>query len=270
MRSLVRAWRRLQRRVRAARRLVLFLDFDGTLAPLVDHPSQARVPDHIRAVLKQLNSIPRVSVSIISGRRLQDLKRCVRVRGLSYIGNHGLEAEGPCGRYCHSMAQRSRPLMKRLARDLQAAIDRIPGAWVEDKGLTLSVHYRRVRLTGRPRLRWAIRQMMRPHEDQRRLRMRSGKAVWEIRPAVQWHKGTAIEWLLRRIHARHEDLIICLGDDRTDEDAFQAVNRLRGISILVGRRRETTARYWLRDVSAVSDWLGRLASELRGSEISTR
>ena len=259
MRPLGKAWPRLQRQVQSARHVCLFLDFDGTLAPLVKHPSTARMPDRARALLKQLRNTPRVSVGIVSGRRLQDLKRCVRVRGLSYVGNHGLEAEGPYGRYLHPAARRSRPLLKQLARKLRRAVELIPHAWVEDKELTLSVHYRQVSAKHRPVLRRDFRKAMQPYEDKRHVRVCRGKAVWEIRPEVRWHKGLAIRWVLRRMHANRSTLVICLGDDRTDEDAFHTVNRLHGVSIHVGKGRTgTAATYRLRDAPAVSNWLRQL------------
>lgn len=259
MRPLGRAWPRLQRRVQSARHVCLFLDFDGTLAPLVAHPSKARMPDRTRALLEQLRNTPRVSVGIVSGRRPQDLKRCVRVRGLSYIGNHGLEAEGPYGRYLHLVARRSRPLLKQLARKLRRAVELIPGAWVEDKELTLSVHYRQVSITHRPVLRRDFRNAMQPYEDKRHVRVCRGKAVWEIRPDVRWHKGLAIRWVLRRMNANRSTLVICLGDDRTDEDVFTVVNHLGGLSVLVGRQStRTAARYWLKDPHEVQRWLADL------------
>lgn len=253
------AWPRLQRQVQSARHVCLFLDFDGTLAPLAEHPSQVRMPDRARALLKQLRNTPHVSVGIVSGRRLQDLKRCVRVKDLSYIGNHGLEAEGPYGRYLHPVARRSRPLLKQLARKLRRAVEPIPHAWVEDKALTLSVHYRRVSLKHRPVLRRDFRKAMQPYEDKRHVRVCRGKAVWEIRPDVRWHKGLAIRWVLRRMNANRSTLVICLGDDRTDEDAFNVVNQLGGLSVFVGRQStRTAARYWLKNPREVQRWLADL------------
>ena len=263
MRPLGHSWPRLRRQLQAARHVCLFLDFDGTLAPLATHPAKARMPNRVRALLKQLRNTPRVSVGIVSGRRLQDLKGCVRVRGLSYVGNHGLEAEGPYGRYLHPAARRSRPLLKQLARKLRRAVELIPHAWVEDKELTLSVHYRQVSAKHRPVLRRALRRTVQPYEATRQIRVCQGKAVWDIRPDVRWHKGLAIRWVLRRIDADRRSLVICLGDDRTDEDAFQTVNRLHGVSIHVGKGRTgTAATYRLRDVPAVSNWLRQLVRAL--------
>ncbi|MBI3311924.1 MAG: trehalose-phosphatase, partial [Candidatus Omnitrophica bacterium] len=198
-------------------------------------------------------------VGIVSGRRLQDLKGCVRVKGLSYVGNHGLEAEGPYGRYLHPAARRSRPLLKQLAWKLRRAVEPIPHAWIEDKELTLSVHYRQVSAKHRPVLRRNFRNAMRPYEDKRHVRVCRGKAVWDIRPDVRWHKGLAIRWVLRRMHADRGTLVICLGDDRTDEDAFNVVNHQGGLSIFVGRQStRTAARYWLRNPREVQKWLADL------------
>ena len=259
MRPLGSEWPRLQRQVQSARHVWLFLDFDGTLAPLAEHPSKARMPDRVRALLKQLRDTPHLSVGIISGRRTQDLKRCVRVRSLSYIGNHGLEAEGPYGRYLHPVAQRSRPLLRQLARKLRPAVELIPGAWVENKGLTLSVHYRQVGIKHRPVLRRDLRKAVQPYEDKRQVRVCCGKAVWEIRPDVRWDKGMAIRWLLSRASTGRRSLVICLGDDRTDEDAFRVVNRLGGVTVFVGSpARRSAASYGLKNSREVGDWLEAL------------
>jgi len=262
MRPLQAWWPTIQQRVVSARHVMLCCDFDGTLAPIVDHPSRARLPIDTKRLLKRLVDLPRVRVVLVSGRALRDLKRMVGLRGLYYIGNHGLELQGPTLRYVNPIAQARRPLLKRIARRLKAALRPIPGAWVEEKGLTLSVHWRAVPRSAQRTFHQLLKTVTAPYLKRGVMRLTRGKRVVEIRPAVDWNKGMVVDWLLTRIAGRHASTrhwIMYLGDDQTDEDAFRMVNRLGGTSVFVGDpRRRTAARFWLKDPQAVHSWLAAL------------
>lgn len=123
---------------------VLFLDYDGTLAPIVEDPAAAQMGPAMQHVLTALAQHPRYHLSIVSGRALADLRTRVGGKGLYLAGNHGLEIEGPGICYQHPEVWRLRPELDALAQAMKGDLEAIPGAWVEDKGLTLSVHFRRV------------------------------------------------------------------------------------------------------------------------------
>lgn len=236
LRPLWPSWSAVRRRVVSAKHLSLFLDYDGTVVPLADHPSQARLPPAMKRLLQRLAGRPGVWVALVSGRSLADLKRMVGLAGLCYVGNHGLELQGPTLRYVNPVARATRPLLARLGQGLTQALASIPGAWVEDKALTLSVHYRRVTPGERLRVKHVFYQVVRPSQEQRRIRVTAGKDVFEVRPPVRWTKGTMLSWLLTRQRAlagRASVLPVCLGDDATDEDAFEALQD-RGITVAVG------------------------------------
>lgn len=229
-------WPAIRRKVASCTYLSLFLDYDGTLVPFADHPSGARLSPAMKRLLQRLAGQPGVWVALVSGRALADLKRMVGLAGLCYVGNHGLELQGPMLRYVNPVARATRPLLARLGRRLTQALASIPGAWVEDKGLTLSVHYRRVAAGERLRVKHVFYQVVRPFQEQRRIRVTAGKDVFELRPPVRWTKGTMLSWLLTRqiaLAGSSSVLPVYLGDDVTDEDAFKVL-RDRGITVAVG------------------------------------
>ncbi|MBI4355152.1 MAG: trehalose-phosphatase [Candidatus Omnitrophica bacterium] len=249
-------WPALARRVRRARRLLLMLDYDGVLTPLVRHPRIARLPAAHRRLLRQLSRQPGTTVGVLSGRKLSELRAMVGVRGLIYGGNHGLELTGPVGRFVHPEARRSAALIRQLARHLAQAVGTIPGAWVEPKTLSLSLHYRGVRPGQRARLQQLFYRVVGPLVRQRRVRVTTGKRILEVRPPVAWDKGRALWWLLQRPSLRGA-VPVFIGDDLTDEDAFRAIRR-RGVGIRVGPVLRTAARYRLRSPREVAELLRRL------------
>ena len=240
--------------------LVMCLDFDGTIAPIAEHPARVRAPVAAKRVLAQLAGDPTVTVALISGRALRDLRAACAIRGAYYAGNHGLELSGPGVRWVHPVARRLRPRLQRIARTLASAVRGLPGAWVEDKTLTCSVHWRGVAPARRRALRRIIARSLAPW--QRQIRVTRGKCVWEIRPPVDWGKGAAIAWLVRWLPQpknQRRPLLVVLGDDQTDEDAFRMANRRGGVSIRVGgRSRASAARHRLRSPRRVTEWLKTL------------
>lgn len=267
--SLWTAWPDVAARLTSAGSLALLLDYDGTLAPIAPHPSQATVSAVTRRLLGRLAQEPGVWVALVSGRALRDLARMVRVRALYYVGNHGLEVAGPRLRYVNPIAQRRRPLMARLVGELGEAVQAFPGAWVEDKGLTLTVHYRGVAPAAIPPLQASVDEVIRPFRAQQSCVVTEGKCVIEIRPPVQWTKGTIVRWLVVRLAALSATgpvLPVYVGDDATDEDAFQAL-RGDGITIAVGPDdRPTAAHYRVASPAEVRRFLRRVCTLRRRTE----
>ena len=253
-------------RIAAADRVWLMLDYDGTLTPIVAHPAHARLSAATRRLLARLADRSGVRVTVLSGRALRDVARRVGVRAIDYGGNHGLEWCGRRLRFRHPDAAAARPLLRRLARRLREGLRRIPGAQVEDKGLTLSVHWRTVPPSAHRVLQHAVARLTAPDRHEGRVRLTPGKRVVEIRPTVHWDKGAMVTWLWRRAALKQRTVAVYLGDDQTDEPAFRAVNRLGGYSVVVGgTRRRTAARHRLRDPRAVGAWLAALARALERS-----
>lgn len=237
-------------------RYLLLLDYDGTLTPIRKRPELALLSQQRRKTLRQLSHQPEIKMAIISGRKLSDIKSIVNLPGLIYVGNHGLEIEAKGTLKTHLAAKRFIPLLKRIKAVLINKV-KIKGVWIEDKGLTLSFHFRQVSQNRRKRLYKLFYETIDPW--QKKIRITKGKKVFEIRPPIDWDKGKAIEWLINRLKLK-KYLPVYIGDDRTDEDAFRALKG-KGISLKVGMGGKTAADKRLRNTAGVYRFLSRLGQK---------
>jgi len=236
------------------RPLCLLLDFDGTLAPIRKWPEKAQISGLTRSLLNRLSRLERLYVGILSGRALHDLYSKVKLPGLYYGGCHGLEMEGPGFSYQHPGGAKFRPLLSQIARKFKAQFRLIPGVMVEDKGLSVSLHHRNVKRGAIPCLRESFNRVLGEYSEW--IEAIPGKEVLEARPKLDWNKGDAVLLLLdeaRRKEGKHPSCFY-LGDDQTDEDAFVALGK-KGISVRVGREQPTAARYFLRNIKEVQEFL---------------
>lgn len=227
--------------------ICFMFDYDGTLVPIVPHPSMAKLSDSRRKLLKRLSAIPGVIVALVTGRSLTDIRRLAGIPGVILVANHGFEIlkDGrifyPCGR------KFQKPLLK-LAHDINRELRNIPGVVIESKGFSVAVHYRLA-----PKKQWDVikERILETSAGLRKshhLQLTSGKCLWEIRPALYWNKGSAVLWILRKF-ARHATPVY-LGDDVTDEDAFKALRR-RGLTIAVAEKPCRSAAITIRDISFI-------------------
>ena len=261
------AWADISRRLGEARHVLLLSDYDGTLTPIVDRPELADLAENTRRILQALARQRNLTVGIVSGRALGDLYNRVRVRGIVYAGNHGLEIEGPGVSFVNPLAEDIRPVLRLLHQVLSRALSTMKGVLVEDKGLTLSVHYRLVEEEKAKEV-WSIfDRIVGAARSVGKVRATSGKKVLEVRPAIPWDKGRAIALLQERYQKRFHKrkvLTIFLGDDTTDEDGFKVVEKGDGISIFVGEENTgSRARYYLRSPAEVQEFLARLQGRWR-------
>jgi trehalose-phosphatase len=216
--DLLASWDTLAGALRA-RQLAVFLDYDGTLSPIVDDPGAASLADGAGAVLSRLAQ--RYPVAIISGRDLSDLRDRVGVDGLWYAGSHGFELVGPAGEhYAHEPARAALPALEAAGRQLRDRLAGVPGARVEHKGYSLAAHYRRVDADRVDEVVGAARDIGGRYGQ---LRVTEGRRVVELRPDVAWDKGRALKLLLDRTTGPGPVLPVYAGDDLTDEDALTAV-----------------------------------------------
>ena len=247
---------RIVERTLRSRRTFLLLDYDGTLAPIRPRPELAVLDDAARNLLERLSRDPRFSVAVISGRKLSDLKARVKLKNILYAGNHGLELEGPVFSVTHAKARSSRKVLQAVKAALEPLTKIFTGSFIEDKGLTLTYHHRLMPSALDGWMSKSISGNITPWTGNGGVRVHKGKKTLEVRPAVNWDKGSAVNWLLLREDP--ESYPIYIGDDRTDESAFKALKG-RGVTVRVGRNRRSSARYFVKSPREVLDFLSCLA-----------
>lgn len=225
-------WRSLLARIASQPTVLLLIDFDGTLSEIVAGPEDATLRPGNAALLTALGRKPGYVVGIISGRGIDDVSQRVGVAGLVYAGNHGLEIRSPSLEYRHPSACAAIPVLAGAANSLASALADIPGAQVENKTLTLTVHYRRTPEEHHKRAASIFRDVTGHLVDDGICRVTGAKLALELRPAVDWHKGRALELIRRRLSPGAFSIYI--GDDDTDEDAFRAAQAAGGAGVFVG------------------------------------
>jgi trehalose-phosphatase len=269
VKHLFKVWDDFSAACRAATHILLLADYDGTLATIVGRPADAILSAGVRQQLINLARQPEISVGVISGRSIEELKSMVGIEGIYYSGNHGLEIEGPGFKYTGPTADFARTTLKELAGQLAAELADIAGVIIQDKGLSLSVHYRLAAKDKEKPVTDAVRRLTTPLIKEGKIRVYGMKKVWEIRPPVDWDKGKAVEAIeqeLKKPLPSGRLLTIYLGDDTTDEDAFRIVCPPMGWSIFVGEKNRTSAaRYYLPSVNEVAEFLARL-NELKSQQ----
>ncbi|SDL33696.1 trehalose 6-phosphatase [Salinimicrobium catena] len=232
---------------------LLFLDFDGTLSPIVEHHEDAEISDEMRELVEDLAE--KYPVAVVSGRGLADVKKRVGLPELFYAGSHGFEISGPKGfARDHEEAVKVMPVFNELQPILKEKLEHLPGVDFERKKFTLAVHYRQVLPEREREVHEIVEAVLKDHPQ---VIGAGGKKVIEIRPAIDWHKGKAVEFLKKEINKGKDTFSVYVGDDVTDEDAFKFV--ANGLGILVGDHgRDTYADYHLEDLEQVKQFFKRL------------
>lgn len=273
MEHLLSVWPRVAEQLKNSKHVCLLTDYDGTLTPIVERPELANLPDGVRDLLQALSRQRCITVGIVSGRALADLKGKVAVNGIVYAGNHGLEIEGLGLNFTHPLAAETTPVIRVIRQVLKRALGTIRGVLVEDKGLTLSVHFRQVEARKASEVKSTFEHIVSNAQALGRIRITQGKKVYEVRPAVAWDKGKAVKLLMKRCGkgGRKSGLLpIYLGDDLTDEDAFRAIKDYGiGISVSVGDAiQDTAARYFLKSPAEVAEFLSLLLEHTKAISCS--
>ncbi|KAF9667390.1 hypothetical protein SADUNF_Sadunf15G0018100 [Salix dunnii] len=269
------------------KKIVVFLDYDGTLSPIVNDPDSAFMSDEMRAAVKEVAKY--FPTAIISGRSRDKVKGFVQLNNIYYAGSHGMDIMAPARPVrssdgnCRTVsldrkdndvvfqpAQKFLPAIQKMSKELKESIIKIPGARVENNIFCVSVHFRQVREEDCGTLEEKVKSILEHYSD---FRLGWGKKVMEIRPSIEWDKGNALEYLLDTLGLGNctDVLPVYIGDDRTDEDAFKVIQkRGQGYPIVVtSSPKDTKASYSLYDPSEVLAFLLRLA-RWRKSSCSSR
>ncbi|XP_059304955.1 trehalose-phosphate phosphatase A-like [Lycium ferocissimum] len=267
------------------KRIALFLDYDGTLSPIVDDPDRAFMSGAMRSAVR--NVAKYLPTAIISGRSRDKVYDFVGLPELYYAGSHGMDIMSPVRSisddysYTRSTDKQGKevnlfqpaseflPMIDEVFRSLVELTNDITGAKVENNKFCVSVHYRNVDEKSWSTIGESVDELLRHYP---RLRLTHGRKVLEVRPVLNWDKGKAVEFLLESLGLNNCDdiLPIYIGDDRTDEDAFKVLREgNKGYGILVSSApKESSAFYTLRDPSEVMQFLKRLVSWKKSSACS--
>ncbi len=240
---------------------VFFFDFDGTLSEIAPTPEEAELKPIAKRAIEELAK--RFPVGIISGRKLEDLKKLVRVNGIFYSGNHGVEIEGPGLKFVEPNSARSVDYITSLGKEIKSNLKLYhPG--INSKKYSVSIHYRTIEPAKVRLLLMELDKVISGPLRGGKIDVFHGKKVVEIKAPVDWDKGKALEMILRHLVNAGRDLDklvpVFFGDDKTDEYGFKKVNEMNGLSVFVGKKhRKTLAKYW---IGSPSELIGALAKFL--------
>ncbi|XP_010539763.1 PREDICTED: probable trehalose-phosphate phosphatase F [Tarenaya hassleriana] len=259
------------------KKIAVFLDYDGTLSPIVDDPDRAIMSDSMRAAVKDLAKY--FPTAIISGRSRDKVFKLVGLTELYYAGSHGMDIMTPgngsvspddpnCIKSTDqqgkevNLFQPAREFIQVIHEVFSSLVEKtkgIKGAKVENHKFCASVHYRNVEEKDWSTIAQLVHDLLKQYP---RLRLTHGRKVLEVRPVIDWNKGKAVEFLLESLGLSNNDevLPIYIGDDKTDEDAFKVLREGRcGFGILVSTApKESNAFYSVRDPSEVKKFLKTL------------
>ncbi|MBI5050561.1 MAG: trehalose-phosphatase [Nitrospirae bacterium] len=252
-------WGQVKRKLNN-KHIVFFFDYDGTLTPIAETPQQAVIPRQVKELLRKLSRKPNCALAIISGRALEDIKDLVRLKGIIYAGNHGLEIEGPKIKFESQVSPRLKSVIRNIYEDMVNKLSKIKGVLIEDKGLAIGVHYRLVDATDIQEFLNIFSEITESFTVRDKIKINEGKKVYEIRPPVAWDKGKTVLWLLaRQQFLVGEDKIfpIYFGDDITDEDGFRALKN-KGLTIFVGEPKASEAAYYVRNTEEITQFIKKV------------
>lgn len=251
--------------------VVVFLDYDGTLSPIVANPDEAFMSDQMRNIVRKVAAT--FPSSIVTGRGKDKVFNFIKLEELFYVGSHGFDIFGPTtgigSDVRYEACAEELPVLQQLYKHLDDSLKTIPGAWVEDNHFSLSVHYRECIMDDIPRIEEIVDGYLTSSASS--LNRRHGKKVIEIRPAIEWHKGKAVMYLLKEMarifgwQSMENVFPVYLGDDITDEDAFASIVEEwgQGVPILIAEdpnARPTKANFTLRNPTEVLHFLTQLVT----------
>lgn len=240
----------------------MFLDYDGTLTPIVDRPEDAVISEGMRDAVRRLAE--RTTVCVVSGRDRAVVSRWLGIEGLVVAGSHGFDL----GDDRASAAGHFEEVLATVTDRLRSGLSEVPGATVEPKRFSVAVHYRLVARAQRPHVTAVVNALLSDYSEA--LKLTPGKMVYEIQPNLDWDKGKAVQYLRRALGVDGAEFVpLYLGDDITDEDAFRALqgpSNGAGIGVIVADTtdpeqagRDSAAEFVLESIGEVQQFLDTLA-----------
>ncbi|MBW6480313.1 MAG: trehalose-phosphatase [Bacteroidales bacterium] len=235
----------------------IFLDYDGTLSPIVLRPEDAIISDEMKETLQLLARL--FTVAVVTGRDKEDVENLVGLDELVYAGSHGYIISGPNGLFMeHEDSKKVIPKLDEIEKELKKELnEKTKGTQLDRKRYAIGVHYRNARPEDEAVVYEIVNKMISRHKG---FKTGAGKKILEIKPDLDWHKGKAVEWILKtlKLSDRNDIIPVFIGDDITDEDAFKTLQD-KGIGILVGGHgKQTAATYALKNVFQVKELFQKL------------
>ena len=243
-----KVWDNFKEHISENHKIFLLLDYDGTIAPIKRHHNLAVLPKQTKKIIEQISRHKNIKVAIVSGRSLSYIRQAVNINNLLYVANHGYQIYYKNKTWTHPFTKRTKTILKKLIPILSKALSFTKGISIEDKGLTLSVHYRNVRRKNLNEILKIIKNVI--HPLQNIIILTTGKKVVEVRPNVQWDKGHAVLKILKLMKATNKSTIIYIGDDKTDEDAFKQLAE-NAFTIRVRKNKSSYAKFYVNSTSDV-------------------
>ncbi len=241
-------------------KILLMLDYDGTIVSICKKPELAVLPTSTKKLLSSVASLNGVVFSVISGRSGKQISKIIGISKAIYAGNHGLEIISPYFKFKSVVSKKMQKAIKSIAIKIKIKLKSEKGVIVENKGLTLSVHYRLLRNNRVSIIKKIIKAIVFNSAENGLVKIHRGKKVIEIRPNVVWDKGQASLWILNKCKiANNSEKItpIYIGDDITDESAFMALKKT-GLTVRVNYKKKSNAAYALKGVNHALDFLKML------------
>ncbi len=246
------------------KQVIIFLDYDGTLTPIVDRPELAVLSQDMREALELLSR--QCPVGIISGRDRKDVTNLVKLDSLIYAGSHGFDIAGlEVRHFHHEVGTQFSSTLDQAEDDLRSKLHAISGSLIERKRFSIAVHYRLVDPDHVSQVEQAVTQVLSEFPT---LRRSEGKKVFEIQPRLEWDKGKALLWVLDGLNWKEKNYYpVYIGDDLTDEDAFRVLQDV-GMGIVVEERyRFSSATYALQKPNKVQQFLMQLSKHIENTKI---
>lgn len=232
----------IEKRLKSSARVLLLLDYDGTLSKIATTPQKAVFPQKTKVLLEKLTLTKQITVGIVSGRAISDIKKHVGISHIIYAGNHGLEWEIDGTTHVVPQINKALAMYIPILSGIKAFEGQYKGVYIEDKKLTISVHYRLLDKKSYPAFSRAFHFFIQPYLDSSRVKLIKGKKVYDVKPNIEWGKGGFVNWLIKR--RKNPTLTIYIGDDKTDEDVFATLKN--AITVKVGKSK-SEASYYLKN-----------------------
>jgi len=243
----------IENRCKGAATLLLLFDFDGTLAPIVEHPDMAELLPGWRERLSALKKDPRVVLGVVTGRAIESIRDRIGIPDIIIASDHGSEVWKGAQLGVKHVGKNSQYL-ELLAGDVRNEFNSVDGVVIEEKKYSVAIHYRMVDFSIREEVKGRVEELTDEYCKKYDWEKMHGKELIEVRPTDSWNKGDAVRWIQENYAPG--SLPIYIGDDTTDEDAFREIGE-EGITIRVGKKGDSCAAYYVDSVEDMVPWIGR-------------